>query len=93
MGFECDVTYSTGVFYKNIPAPPIKLDVLPEPGVIQADVRNLPLAAASVSNVVFDPPFLCGSHNDGIMKKRFGNYRTTICGLCTDKRWVNSTAS
>ena len=78
-GFECDVTYSSGTFYKGITPPAIKLDLIPQtPDTIQADVRALPLASNSMSNVMFDPPFLTGSKNKdaklGIMKERFSVY-------------------
>jgi DNA methylase len=77
-GFECDVTYSTGLFYKEIPEPKIKLDLMPQvPGVIAADVRAIPLRSGSLSTIMFDPPFLGGHTKNGkagIMKERFSTY-------------------
>lgn len=80
-GFECDITYGNGAFWKDIPAPPIKFDIDPQqPGVTQASSTALPLAAESLTNVVFDPPFLtyvrAGRIGNGnmIMAKRFAGY-------------------
>jgi len=57
--FECDPTYSKGVFYRNFPEPRLKFDLVPQlPEVRQADCRALPLAGASVQSIMFDPPFV-----------------------------------
>lgn len=57
--FECDPTYSKGVFYRNFPEPRLKFDLMPQsPDVQQADCRALPLADSSVSSIMFDPPFV-----------------------------------
>jgi hypothetical protein len=79
-GWECDPTYSTGAFYKNFPAPRIKLDISPQaPGTIAGDVQALPLRNNSLSSIMFDPPFLGGWKSEGksgIMKERFSTYKT-----------------
>jgi len=78
-GFDLDPTYSKGVFYNGVPEPKLKYDIEPEvAGVIQSDCRNLPLDNDSLNNIVFDPPFVCGSQRDGkpgIIKTRFGYYK------------------
>lgn len=57
--FECDPTYSKGVFYRNFPEPSLKFDLMPQsPDVQQADCRALPLVDSSVSSIMFDPPFV-----------------------------------
>lgn len=57
--FECDPTYSRGVFYRNFPEPRLKFDLAPQsPEVQQADCRALPLASGSVESIMFDPPFV-----------------------------------
>lgn len=82
-GFEVDLTFGNGQFWKNLPRPKHCFDVTPlHPGVVQADSRFLPLASGSVQNVVFDPPFLTyvragREHNAKVkMTSRFGGYYT-----------------
>ena len=74
-GFTLDPTYSTGVFYKNIQPPLLKFDLNPQvEGVQQANCTELPLGTNSVSSIVFDPPFMFGTHGqtkNNIMNKRF----------------------
>jgi len=78
-GFDLDPTYSTGVFYKNVPKPKLKFDLNPQSlGVTKCDCRHLPLADSSLNSIVFDPPFICGSRKNGkpgIIKERFGYYK------------------
>ena len=81
-GFECDMTYGNGQFWKRQPRPLYCYDLDPQqPETIQADSRSLPLPAGSLSNCVFDPPFLtyvknARKHKDGkvAMTARFGGY-------------------
>lgn len=75
--FDLDPTYSTGRFWQGLPEPKMKFDINPQvPGVVQADVRNLPLADASVNSVMFDPPFVVApSPKPGIIRDRFSCYR------------------
>lgn len=77
-GIECDVTYGNGKFYKD-KKPTHKFDISPQvDGVIKACSTNLPLVYESVSNIVFDPPFLTyidkGRDHNSIMAKRFSGY-------------------
>ena len=80
-GFDLDVTYSKGVFYKNIPEPKIKMDLFPQTSdTIKADSTKLPLKKESINSMVFDPPFVAASQNKGkpgIIKTRFGYFKTT----------------
>jgi hypothetical protein len=80
-GFECDMTYGNGAFWKNLPRPKYCFDITPlHDGVIQADSRMLPLEPNTLSNCVFDPPFLTyvkngRDHNSKVaMTTRFGGY-------------------
>ena len=84
-GFECDVTYGNGAFWKGRSRPKYCFDITPlHEGVIQADSQMLPLEPNTLRSIVFDPPFLCyvakGRDNasaDGkkaVMSKRFGGY-------------------
>lgn len=73
--FELDVTYGKGGFYKYLPEPQLKLDVMPVGNVV-ADVRALPLQDASVGSVVFDPPFIHAHGKDSIIGNRFSSYKT-----------------
>lgn len=80
-GFDCDMTYGNGVFYKNIPQPRLKFDIDPQvEGVEKACSRMLPLEYQSINSAVFDPPFLtyvrAGRDGNGsmAMAKRFSGY-------------------
>lgn len=83
-GFECDMTYGNGSFWKNIPRPKYCFDISPQkPEATQADSMMLPLERNSLKNCVFDPPFLTyvkngRDHNGGssVMTARFGGYYT-----------------
>lgn len=83
-GFECDVTYGHGNFWRTVTPPPLKFDVEPQSDdVVRADSRLLPLRDASLGNMVFDPPFLTyvrdgRDHKNGdvALTKRFGGYYT-----------------
>ena len=81
-GFELDPTFSTGNFYKDVPAPKYKYDIEPQTvGVIKADSRHLPHDSGTIQSIVFDPPFVVGSQADGkpgLIKTRFGYYKSMI---------------
>lgn len=74
-GFDLDPTYSKGIFYKYGQQPRLKFDLNPQvEGVQQANCTALPLGNNSVSSIVFDPPFMFGTHGqtkNNIMNKRF----------------------
>ena len=78
--FDLDPTYSKGVFYKHIESPNLKFDLSPQvDGVLQADCADLPLKSNSVSSIVFDPPFMFGTHGqtkNNKMNKRFTMFDT-----------------
>lgn len=82
-GFECDITYGKGSFYRDIESlkPSIRFDIDPQADdVMKACSTNLPLPNSSFENVVFDPPFLtyvrAGRQGIGdmIMAKQFSGY-------------------
>ncbi len=80
-GYQCDVTYGNGVFWKGRSAPLLKFDIDPQVGgVVAACSTMLPLETASIRNLVFDPPFLtyvrsgrCGN-GKMVMSKRYSGY-------------------
>lgn len=81
-GFECDITYGNGAFYKNIQRPKLCFDITPlHDFVIKSDSTKLPLDDNTLNNVIFDPPFLTyikngRNHKDGnvALSARFGGY-------------------
>lgn len=81
-GFECDITYGNGVFWKTIEKPKLRFDISPQTDdTTEGDSRCLPLESDSLNNIIFDPPFLTyikngRNHKDGkmIMAARFGGY-------------------
>jgi len=82
-GFDADLTFGHGSFWKKLPRPALCYDITPlHKGVQQADSSSLPLAPASIGSAVFDPPFLTyvkqgRAHNGKVaMTSRFGGYYT-----------------
>ena len=82
-GFDADLTFGNGSFWKKHTRPRLCFDVTPlHEGVIQATSCALPRDAESLQNVVFDPPFLTyvkngRDHNSKVaMTARFGGYWT-----------------
>jgi len=83
-GFECDVTFGNGSFYKNRKRPRLAFDIEPLADYVQQSCStSLPIESSSLGSVMFDPPFLTyvragREHKDGKvqMTKRFGGYWT-----------------
>ena len=79
--FDLDPCYSTGKFYEDLERPKLKMDKTPQlEGVIENDIVNgLPLESNSIKGIVFDPPFMFGTHGqtkNNIMTKRFTMFDT-----------------
>ncbi len=77
--FDADLTYGNGGFYKKNKEPRYKFDIEPlNDTVAYADSREIPLADASLTSIVFDPPFLTyikkAREHNSIMAARFGGY-------------------
>jgi len=82
--FDCDPTFSKGVFYKNniVPEPRLKFDLTPQTDdTVKASSDDLPLESSSINSIVFDPPFVISGKawkesDEGSCKisKRFGAY-------------------
>lgn len=74
--FDLDATYSTGHIWRNLPEPRYKFDLVPQAaGCVRADSRSLPLSAASLSSIMFDPPFVVAPNpKPGIVRDRFSCY-------------------
>ena len=82
-GFECDLTYGHGAFWRDREKPHLRFDITPMvEGVTQSCSTMLPITAGSLSNCVFDPPFLtyvknAREHNSKVaMTSRYGGYYT-----------------
>ena len=78
-GFYLDPTYSKGQIYKGLPGPEFKYDLNPKTkDTRKADCRDLPIPNNKAPNIVFDPPFITGSHvagKQGKMKGRFSYFK------------------
>jgi hypothetical protein len=82
--FDLDCTYSRGLFWKNLPQPKIKTDLVPiTEDTIQADSEHLPFEDNSMKSVMWDPPFVISGksykeNKDGssVTAKRFQGYTT-----------------
>jgi hypothetical protein len=79
-GIECDASYGYGGFYKSLPRPLHCFDIAPKkPEARVADSRALPLPAASIKSLMFDPPFVISHHVESetyLMDAKYGGYRT-----------------
>jgi hypothetical protein len=81
-GFDCDLTFGNGAFWRNVPRPKLCFDISPQrPGVIASCSTSLPLANESLNSCVFDPPFMTyvkngRAHKVGkvVMSSRYGGY-------------------
>ena len=80
--FDLDCTYSTGNFWKNLPGPKIKSDLLPKNDtIIKASSENLPFDDGSMKSIMYDPPFVVAGasykgnkEGSSIIAKRFEGY-------------------
>jgi len=80
--FDLDCTYSRGLFWKNLPPPKIKSDIIPlHPDVIEADSENLPFENESINSIMYDPPFVISGkmykenkEGSSVIAKRFEGY-------------------
>jgi len=78
-GFDADLTYGNGAFYKTIKRPALCYDIDPLfPYVTKASSTDLPLGDGAIGSAVFDPPFLTyikqGREHSSIMAERFSGY-------------------
>lgn len=74
--FELDPCFSTGKFYEDLDTPELRMDKTPQlDGVMKNDIMiGLPLVDGLVKSIIFDPPFMFGTHGqtkNNIMTKRF----------------------
>lgn len=82
--FDLDCTYSRGLFWKNLPQPKIKTDLVPiTEDTIQADSEHLPFDDNSMKSVMYDPPFVISGKSykenkegSSVIAKRFEGYTT-----------------
>jgi hypothetical protein len=80
--FDLDCTYSKGNFWKDLPSPINKSDIYPvNDTVIEASSENLPFEDASMSSIMYDPPFVIAGKSyrnnkegSSIISKRFEGY-------------------
>lgn len=80
-GIECDLTYGNGAFYKNRKRPDTCLDIDPQQDhVNQCCSTETGLNDCSLSNLMFDPPFLTyiraarNGNGNMVMANRFSGY-------------------
>jgi hypothetical protein len=80
--FDLDCTYSKGSFWKDLPGPVNKSDLIPvNNSVIGASSEDLPFEDNSMKSIMYDPPFvIAGASYKGnkegssIIAKRFEGY-------------------
>lgn len=82
--FDLDCTYSKGKFWKNLPLPINKSDLIPSDNtVITASSEELPFEDGSMKSIMYDPPFIIAGktykdnkEGSSIIAKRFEGYET-----------------
>lgn len=82
--FDLDCTYSRGLFWKNLPQPKIKSDLVPVCNdVIMADSEDLPFDDDTMNSIMYDPPFVISGkfykenkEGSSVIAKRFEGYTT-----------------
>jgi hypothetical protein len=75
---DADFTYSEGVFWRDLPQPWVRSDLMPTGNVV-ADFTALPFKSRSLQSIMLDPPFIHGTSPDvtnGIMQLWYSSYRT-----------------
>lgn len=80
-GFDCDLSYGNGAFYKAVEKPRLRFDIDPvAEGVTYGCSTSIAMPDSSMGHTIFDPPFLTYVRNarngngNMIMSKRFGGY-------------------
>jgi hypothetical protein len=82
--FDLDCTYSRGLFWKNLPEPKIKTDLVPITNdTIEADSEHLPFDDNTMKTIMYDPPFVISGklykenkEGSSVIAKRFEGYTT-----------------
>jgi hypothetical protein len=80
--FDLDCTYSRGLFWKNLPSPKIKSDLVPlSSEVLEANSEHLPFEDSSMNSIMYDPPFVISGklykenkEGSSVIAKRFEGY-------------------
>ena len=82
--FECDLTFSTGGFYKHIQAPLLRFDKYPQSEDIKPLEQAYNIDKGSLSNIIYDLPFIIKpstapstKNNTSAIVNRFTCFSTT----------------
>lgn len=76
--FQVDVTYGKGALHKGHLRPDRCFDISPRFDFVEkADCTALPFfRGGEVHSIAFDPPFLAGGGDSGLMNRAYGSYKT-----------------
>ena len=83
--FDCDLTYSKGVFYQHIAQPKLRFDKYPLDESVMPLERATDIEDASLHSIVIDLPFIAKDYNSAqtsMIAQRF-NYFSSIDELYT----------
>jgi len=80
--FDLDCTYSKGSFWKDLPGPVYKTDLIPaNDTVVEANSENLPFEDGTMRTIMYDSPFVVAGasyknnkEGSSIIAKRFEGY-------------------
>lgn len=81
-GFDCDMTYGNGGFWKNRSRPVLCFDIQPlSDFVVKSCSTSLPIGDSAINSAIFDPPFITyikggreHQNRSVVMSSRFGGY-------------------
>lgn len=73
--FECDLTYSIGIFYQRLEKPKFKFDKFPQSDEVMPLDSAYSLPEGSIKSVVIDLPFIvCPTPGNIMVKERFSAF-------------------
>ena len=75
--FQCDLTYSIGVFYRSIPQPLLKYDKYPQSPHVLSLEDFYAVKDSSIESIIYDLPFIIKGDNDKydkMMDNRFDSF-------------------
>lgn len=92
--FDCDLTFSKGVFYQHIPQPKLKFDKYPLDESVMPLERATDIEDASLHSIVIDLPFIVKDYNSAqtsMIAQRF-NYFSSVEELYETNETIMSLA-
>lgn len=76
--FDCDLTFSKGLFYKYLPLPSMKFDKYPCYSYVEPLEKAYNITSSSLHSIIIDLPFIVRNENisTSMIDKRFNSFST-----------------